>query len=87
MAAQIIDGFSIAQNVRAGVGEKVKELQAQGVIPCLAVVLVGENPASISYAMYGQSEKSFITYLYPYQLEQQKNPVKMIIFAVVKIYA
>lgn len=49
MAAQIIDGFSIAQNVRAGVGEKVKELQAQGVIPCLAVVLVGENPASISY--------------------------------------
>lgn len=49
MAAQIIDGFSIAQNVRAGVGEKVKVLQAQGVIPCLAVVLVGENPASISY--------------------------------------
>lgn len=49
MAAQIIDGFSIAQNVRAGVGEKVKELQAQGVIPCLAVVLVGENPASVSY--------------------------------------
>lgn len=49
MAAQIIDGFSIAQNVRAGVGKKVKELQAQGVIPCLAVVLVGENPASISY--------------------------------------
>ena len=29
MAAQIIDGFSIAQNVRAGVGEKVKELQLQ----------------------------------------------------------
>ena len=49
MAAQIIDGFSIAQNVRAGVGEKVKELQAQGVIPCLAVVLVGENPASQIY--------------------------------------
>lgn len=49
MAAQIIDGFSIAQEVRAGVGEKVKELREKGVIPCLAVVLVGENPASISY--------------------------------------
>ena len=38
-------------------------------------ILFQPSPASISYAMYGQSEKSFITYLYPYQLEQQKNPV------------
>ncbi len=49
MAAQIIDGFEIAQKVRAEVAKEVKSLKGQGIEPCLAVVLVGENPASVSY--------------------------------------
>lgn len=49
MSAQIIDGKQIALDVRAGVAEKVAALKAKGVVPCLAVVLVGENPASVSY--------------------------------------
>ncbi len=49
MSAQIIDGKQIALDVRAGVAEKVAALKAKGVTPCLAVVLVGENPASVSY--------------------------------------
>ena len=49
MSAQIIDGKQIALEVRAGVAEKVAALKAKGITPCLAVILVGENPASVSY--------------------------------------
>lgn len=49
MSAQIIDGKQIALDVRAGVAEKVAALKAKGITPCLAVVLVGEDPASVSY--------------------------------------
>ena len=49
MSAQIIDGKEVAREVRAGVAEKVASLKRQGVSPCLAVILVGQNPASVSY--------------------------------------
>ena len=49
MSAVIIDGTAIAGEVKADVAGKVAELKAHGVTPCLAVILVGENPASVSY--------------------------------------
>lgn len=49
MSATIIDGKAIAQEVRAGVAEKVRALKERGINPCLAVILVGANPASVSY--------------------------------------
>ncbi len=49
MSAVIIDGFEIARQVRENVAKKTAELKAKGVTPCLAVILVGEDPASISY--------------------------------------
>ena len=49
MSATIIDGKAIAAQVRGEVAEKVSALKAKGIIPCLAVILVGENPASVSY--------------------------------------
>jgi methylenetetrahydrofolate dehydrogenase (NADP+)/methenyltetrahydrofolate cyclohydrolase len=50
MAAQIIDGKAIAAEVRAEVARDVKALQAShGLTPGLAVVLVGEDPASKVY--------------------------------------
>ena len=49
MSAQIIDGKAIASQVRGEVAEKTAELKAKGITPCLAVILVGENPASVSY--------------------------------------
>lgn len=49
MSAEIIDGKQIAADVRADVKEKVAKLNEKGIKPCLAVVLVGENPASVSY--------------------------------------
>ena len=49
MSAVIIDGKQIAAEVKADVAKKVAELKEKGVCPCLAVILVGENPASVSY--------------------------------------
>ena len=49
MSAVIIDGKQIAADVRADVAKKVAELNKKGIQPCLAVILVGENPASVSY--------------------------------------
>lgn len=49
MSATIIDGKAIAEEVKSDVAAKVAQLKSKGVTPCLAVILVGENPASISY--------------------------------------
>ena len=47
--AQIIDGKAIGQQIRESIAEKVKELKEMGVTPGLAVILVGEDPASQTY--------------------------------------
>ncbi len=49
MTAQIISGTQVAAEIRQEIAQQVKELKAKGVTPGLAVVLVGEDPASISY--------------------------------------
>ena len=49
MGATIIDGKALAAATKAEAAEKVKALKAQGINPCLAVILVGENPASQVY--------------------------------------
>ncbi|HEY4899546.1 MAG TPA: bifunctional 5,10-methylenetetrahydrofolate dehydrogenase/5,10-methenyltetrahydrofolate cyclohydrolase [Terriglobales bacterium] len=49
MPAVILDGTKIAAQIRAEVGEEVKQLTSDGLRPGLAVVLVGHNPASEIY--------------------------------------
>ncbi|MGA1615038.1 MAG: tetrahydrofolate dehydrogenase/cyclohydrolase catalytic domain-containing protein, partial [Lutimaribacter sp.] len=50
MTAQIIDGKAFAAKVRAQVAQHVAQMkQAHGITPGLAVVLVGEDPASQVY--------------------------------------
>ena len=49
MSAIVIDGFSVAASVRARVAQSVAALRSRGVEPCLSVILVGEDPASVSY--------------------------------------
>ena len=47
---QIVDGKKLAANMRAEIAERTAKLKAErGVTPGLAVILVGENPASVSY--------------------------------------
>jgi methylenetetrahydrofolate dehydrogenase (NADP+)/methenyltetrahydrofolate cyclohydrolase len=49
LAGTKIDGVQVAAAVRERVKKAVEELKAQGVSPCLATVLVGDNPASATY--------------------------------------
>jgi methylenetetrahydrofolate dehydrogenase (NADP+) / methenyltetrahydrofolate cyclohydrolase len=49
MTARIIDGAAIAKDIRAQWKARAETLARHGVIPGLAVVLVGDNPASRVY--------------------------------------
>lgn len=49
MSAVLIDGKALAAEIRAETAEKAGALRRRGVTPCLAVILAGENPASVSY--------------------------------------
>jgi methylenetetrahydrofolate dehydrogenase (NADP+)/methenyltetrahydrofolate cyclohydrolase len=49
MAAKIIDGKALAARLRSAMADEVKQLTARSVRPGLAVVLVGEDPASQIY--------------------------------------
>lgn len=52
MSAQIIDGIALAAQIKTEVTTKVAALKARGVHPGLAVVLVGEDPASQVYVSH-----------------------------------
>ncbi|MBU1319624.1 MAG: bifunctional 5,10-methylenetetrahydrofolate dehydrogenase/5,10-methenyltetrahydrofolate cyclohydrolase [candidate division Zixibacteria bacterium] len=47
--AQILDGKATAKNIRAELKEETEKLKEQGVVPGLAAVLIGDNPASEIY--------------------------------------
>src|SRR3990172_4093719 len=49
MPAQIIDGRAIAAQVRAETAERARKLHARGLTPGIALVIVGQNPSSLSY--------------------------------------
>jgi len=50
MTATILDGKALADEIRAEVAQQTAQFTEQtGVTPCLAAVLVGENPASQVY--------------------------------------
>ena len=49
MAATIINGYEIAAKIRSRTAEETLKLKEAGIEPCLAVILVGDNPASVSY--------------------------------------
>ena len=49
MTAKILDGNALAQKLRAGFRQEADQLAAQGIRPGLAVILVGEDPASQVY--------------------------------------
>jgi methylenetetrahydrofolate dehydrogenase (NADP+)/methenyltetrahydrofolate cyclohydrolase len=49
MTAQIIDGNALSKQLRTQVAARAQALKARGITPGLAVVLVGDNPASQVY--------------------------------------
>jgi methylenetetrahydrofolate dehydrogenase (NADP+)/methenyltetrahydrofolate cyclohydrolase len=49
MSAQLIDGKKVSADIRESLKKDISAVKAKGIDPCLAVVLVGENPASKKY--------------------------------------
>ena len=49
MAARILDGKSLAAQIRAAVKREVQSLSQRGIRPGLAVILAGDDPASRVY--------------------------------------
>jgi methylenetetrahydrofolate dehydrogenase (NADP+) / methenyltetrahydrofolate cyclohydrolase len=49
MSAQLIDGKKVSSEIKEGLKKDIADLKTKGIEPCLAVVLVGENPASKKY--------------------------------------
>ena len=49
MSAQLINGIALSQQIRAEVGQRAAALSARGVTPGLAVILIGDDPASAVY--------------------------------------
>jgi methylenetetrahydrofolate dehydrogenase (NADP+)/methenyltetrahydrofolate cyclohydrolase len=49
MTAQLIDGVALSRQLRAEVAQRAAALKARGVVPGLAVILVGDDPASAVY--------------------------------------
>lgn len=54
--ADIIDGEAVAERVRGEVAEAVERLDAQGVTPGLATVLMSDDPASATYVRMKQRD-------------------------------
>lgn len=49
MTAKIFDGRRVSQLMLESIGKEVAELKRRGILPKLIIILVGENPASLSY--------------------------------------
>ncbi|MFZ0479657.1 MAG: bifunctional 5,10-methylenetetrahydrofolate dehydrogenase/5,10-methenyltetrahydrofolate cyclohydrolase [Terriglobales bacterium] len=73
MPAQILDGAKLASEIRAEVAAEVQTLTACGIRPGLAVILVGQNPASEVYVR-GKVKSSHEVGLY----SEQHSPAESI---------
>lgn len=49
MAAKVIDGKQVAAVIREEIKAEVAKLKQKGIVPGLGVILVGDDPASVSY--------------------------------------
>ena len=58
--AVLIDGKAISSEIKEELKQEVAELKAQGITPCLAVILVGDDSAS---AIYVRNKKRACEYI------------------------
>jgi methylenetetrahydrofolate dehydrogenase (NADP+) / methenyltetrahydrofolate cyclohydrolase len=54
MPARIIDGNAVSASIKSKLTNRVDELHEKGINPCLATILIGENPASATYVQNKQ---------------------------------
>lgn len=53
---KLLDGRIIAQKIKEKISRQICELKKKNITPCLAVVLVGEDPASVLYVSIKEKE-------------------------------
>ncbi len=58
MTAKLIDGNALARQIRAEVAGRTAALKARGIQPALAIILVGEDPASQVYTRHKVNDSS-----------------------------
>ncbi len=77
--AKIIDGKTISLNIKDELKEKVSELKKKGIYKCLAVIQVGNNPAS---TVYVKNKKKGCEYIgidsLSYELEEDTTEEELI---------
>lgn len=77
--AQIIDGKMISTQIKDELKEEVKMLQAQGIFPGLAVILVGNNSAS---QVYVRNKKTACEYVgiksFTYELPEETSEKELL---------
>ena len=86
MSAIIIDGKKISEEIREEIKKEVEELKAKyGIIPGLATILVGENPASVSYVKAKQKVAQNLGF-YSVQENLPENISQEELIAIIKKY-
>ena len=80
MPAQLIDGNALAKKIRADVTGRTEALKARGVNPYLAILLVGEDPASQVYTKHkvNDSTETGLTAVletHPATLPEAESPI------------
>jgi methylenetetrahydrofolate dehydrogenase (NADP+)/methenyltetrahydrofolate cyclohydrolase len=60
LTAKIIDGLIVSQKVKQDLKEQIDKLAKEGIIPCLATILVGEDPPSMVYVNNKQKSANSI---------------------------
>ena len=60
MTAKIIDGLIVSQKVKQDLKEQIDKLAKEDIIPCLATILVGEDPPSMVYVNNKQKSANSI---------------------------
>jgi methylenetetrahydrofolate dehydrogenase (NADP+)/methenyltetrahydrofolate cyclohydrolase len=60
LTAKIIDGLTVSQNIKESLKTEIDNLIKSGITPCLATILIGEDPPSIIYVNNKQKSANSI---------------------------
>ncbi len=77
--ASIIDGKAIAEQIHQETTAAIQDLRNRGVVPGLAVILVGSNPASVTYVRMKEKKCAELGVAsFPYHLPEETSEQKLL---------
>lgn len=79
LSSMIVDGKAISEKIYKELKGEIRDLKKQGIIPCLAVVLVGENRASKIYVKNKQKQAKKLGIKFILKHFTAKSPKKKIL--------